>query len=112
MERNEEERAEFLAQLEEIPEDKRVYIDESGKNTGLDRTHGYAPRGEKVYGKTHGRKPERLNIVAAKCQDKIYNEYLYDCSMKSDLFELWFAVLLVHHGQRYFPPQAGIERHG
>ena len=67
IEGEEEARAEFVKKLEEIPEELRVYIDESGKNTDLDRTHGYAHRGEKVEGKTHGRKPERLNIVAAKC---------------------------------------------
>ena len=94
IERDEEERAEFVKKLEEIPEDKRVYIDESGKSTDLDRTHGYAPRGEPVEGKTHGRKPERLNIVAAKCEGKVFNELLYTCAMKSWLFEFWFAMLI------------------
>jgi hypothetical protein len=93
-ERNEEERMEFLKKLEEIPEDKRVYIDETGKNTDWDRTHGYAPRGEKVEGETHGRKTEKLNIVAAKCEDKILNLLQYNCNMKSWLFEFWFALLL------------------
>ena len=94
IERDEVERAEFLKKLEEIPEDKRVYIDESGKNTDLDRTHGYAPRGEKVEGAAHGRKPEKLNIVAAKCGGKVFKELLYNCAMKSWLFEFWFAMLL------------------
>jgi hypothetical protein len=94
VERDEAERAEFQKKLEEIPEDKRVYIDESGKNTDLDRTHGYAPRGEKVEGKTHGKKPEKLNIVAAKCGNRVFKELLYSCSMKSWLFEFWFAMLL------------------
>ena len=91
-----------MRELEAIPEDKRVYIDESGKNTDLDRTHGYAPRGEKVEGKTHGRKPEKLNIVAAKCGGKIYKELLYNCSMKSWLFEFWFAMLLQTMGAGYW----------
>jgi hypothetical protein len=94
IERDEAERAEYMKKLEEIPEDKRIYIDESGKNTDLDRTHGYAPRREKVEGVTHGRKPETLNIVAAKCQEKILNRLTYTCAMKSWLFEFWFAMLL------------------
>jgi hypothetical protein len=94
IERDEVERAEYMKKLEEIPEDKRVYIDESGKNTDLDRTHGYAPRGEKVEGKTHGRKTDKLNIVAAKCGEQVLKELLYTCSMKSWLFEFWFAMLL------------------
>jgi transposase len=93
-ERNEEERAEYLRQLVQIPEEKRVYIDETGKNTDLDRTHGYALRGQKVEGATHGRKPDILNIVAAKCGAKVLKLLEYTCSMKSWLFEFWFAMLL------------------
>jgi len=87
-----------LSQLSEIPEEKRVYIDESGKNTDLDRTHGYAPAGEKVEGKTHGRKPEKLNIVAAKCGDKILEPHQYGCNMNSRFFEFWFMLLLLVMG--------------
>ena len=94
IERDEEERAEYLKKLEEIPEDKRVYIDETGKNTDLDRTHGYAPRGEPVEGKIRGKKTEKLNIVGAKCGDKVIKTLNYNCAMKSWLFEFWFAMLL------------------
>jgi hypothetical protein len=71
-----------------------VYIDETGKNTDLDRTHGYALRGDKVEGVTHGRKPDKLNIVAAKCENKIVKLLEYRCNMRSWLFEFWFAMLL------------------
>ena len=94
IERNEEERAEFVKQLEKIPEDKRVYIDETGKNTDLERTHSYAPKGAKAEGKTHGRKPEKLNIVAAKCAEEILEPHEYGCNMNSRLFEFWFMLLL------------------
>ena len=94
IERDEEERAEYLKKLAEIPEEKRVYIDESGKNTDLDRTHGYAPAGEKVEGVTHGRKPEKLNIVAAKCGETILEVHEYGCNMNSRFFEFWFMLLL------------------
>jgi len=102
IERNEEERAAYVKKLEEIPKEKRVYIDETGKNTGLDRTHGYAPRGEKVEGMTHGRKPEKLNIVAAKCGEEIFEPHEYACSMNSKLFEFWFRLLLLRMGAGYW----------
>jgi hypothetical protein len=94
IERNEEERAEFIKKVEEIPEDKRVYIDESGKNTDLEREYGYASKGEKVEGKTHGRKADKLNIVAAKCGETIIEAHEYGCSMNSRFFEIWFMLLL------------------
>ena len=98
IERDERERAEYLLELAAIPEDKRVYIDESGKNTDLDRTHGYAAAGEKVEGQTHGRKPEKLNIVAAKCGDVIVEPHEYGCNMNSRFFEFWFMLLLLVMG--------------
>jgi hypothetical protein len=93
-ERDEGEREAFQKALEEIPEDMRVYLDESGKNTDLDREYGYAPRGERVYSETYGRKPEKLNIVAAKCGDKIIEPHEYGCNMNHRLFEFWFMLLL------------------
>ena len=91
-----------MKKLAEIPEEKRVYIDESGKNTDLDRTHGYAPAGEKVEGKTHGRKPEKLNIVAAKCGNEIIEPHEYGCTMNSRFFEFWFMLLLLVMGEGYW----------
>jgi len=79
-----------------------VYIDESGKNTDLDRTHGYALTGEKVEGKTHGRKPEKLNIVAAKCGEMILEPHEYGCNMNSRFFEFWFMLLLLVVGKGYW----------
>ena len=36
----------FLKKLDEIPDEKRVYVDESGVNTSIQREYGRAPRGE------------------------------------------------------------------
>ena len=83
-----------MKKLAEIPEEKRIYMDETGKNTDLDRVYGYAPVGEKVGGVTHGRKPEKLNIVAAKCGEAILEPHEYGCSMNSRFFEFWFMLLL------------------
>ena len=90
----------------------RIYIDETGKNTDLDRTHGYAPKGERVEGQTHGKRTEKLNIVAAKCADGVFNEFVYDCTMKSWLFEFWFATLLewVDHGHWFILDNATFHR--
>ena len=94
MERDEAERAAFLEELAKIPEEKRIYIDESGKHTNLDREYGYAPRGEKVEGKTSGKKADKLNIVAAKRGNAVIEPHEYNCAMNSRLFEFWFLMLL------------------
>jgi transposase len=35
-----------------------------------------------------------MNIVGAKCEDKIVGRAEYDCSMDSRVFETWFAMFL------------------
>ena len=94
MERDEVERAAFVEEIASIPAEKRIYIDESGKHRNLDREYGYAQRGEKVEGKTQGKKAEKLNIVAAKRGDEIMEIHEYNCAMNSSLFEFWFMLLL------------------
>jgi transposase len=94
-ERDETKRAEYEAEITGITETKRYYVDESGINKYLYREYGYALRGVKVYGKVQGKKFERLNIVAAKCGDKIIGQCEYRCNMNSALFELWFCEVLL-----------------
>ena len=47
-ERDEQKRITFSCNLDEIPEKKRVYIDQSGFNHFLQREHGRSVRGEQV----------------------------------------------------------------
>ena len=58
------------------------------------REYGYAPKGKKVEGVTQGKKGDKLNIVAAKCGDKMIEPHEYGCNMNSRLFEFWFMLLL------------------
>ena len=64
-ERNEEKREEFRKKLEQIREEKRIYIDQSGINKYLHREHGRASRGEKVYGAVSGDRYHRESFIAA-----------------------------------------------
>ena len=45
-----------------------VYIDETGIDRYLYRSHARAPRGEKVYEKINGRRFERTSIVSRKVE--------------------------------------------
>jgi transposase len=64
-------------------------------NTFLYREYGYAPRGEKVFGRVSGKKFQRLNIIAAKCGNDIVARCEYACTMNHKLFELWFCEVLL-----------------
>src|SRR5207244_10086344 len=44
----------FQETLAAVPAERLVFVDETGANTGMTRTHGRAPRGERVKAKAPG----------------------------------------------------------
>ena len=80
--------------LKEIAEEKRVHLDESGFWNYYDREYGYAPKGEKVFGKVAGRKYARTNPVAAKVGDRLIAPMCYNRNTDSTVFEYWFEEQL------------------
>jgi hypothetical protein len=99
-EKSEEDRAEYLAKIESIPLDKRVYVDECGIKEFLCREYGRAVRGVKVEDVKRGKKFQRLNVVAAQFQttDKVVHRvvpYCYSENTNSVIFEQWYKTKLV-----------------
>jgi transposase len=84
-----------LSKLAEIPEDTRVYVDESGCNEFYCRDKGRAPRGKKVQDTRRGRKYGRTNVVAGYCAGKILAQFTYNKTTNSALFENWFEYDLL-----------------
>lgn len=76
-----------MEKRKDIPEEKIVYVDESGIDGYLYLEYAYAPRGEKVDGKMMGRKFQRTNIVAAKLGNKILAPMQYNGTTNAPLFE-------------------------
>lgn len=79
-----------MSEIEKIPLNKLYYIDECGCDTFLYREYARAPRGETVVGKISGKKFKRINIVAAKCIERIIAPMIYDGTTDGELFEFWF----------------------
>jgi transposase len=94
-ERNEALRAKFREAVDNLPSEKIFFIDECGINQYLYREYGYAPKGQPVIGNVRGSKFKRLNIVAAKCVDRIVEPLVYDGTTDSVLFECWFENRLL-----------------
>ncbi len=70
-------------------------MDECGIDKYLYREYGYAPRGQQVFGRIHGRKYNRCGIVAAEMANKILAPFQYSGTMNSSLFEFWFSNQLL-----------------
>jgi hypothetical protein len=89
-EKSEVKRAEYNDKLKRVPYEKRVYIDESGVHTYLQREYARAPRGEIVEDVRPGRKFERVNVIGAFCEGTYYGIECYNQSTDSEFFENWF----------------------
>jgi putative transposase len=63
-ERNYESRKLYLTALALVPEERRVYVDETGFDAPLIREYGYARRGKKLHGERTGKRYERTSLIA------------------------------------------------
>ena len=85
----------FLEQVESIPPQNLVYVDECGIDKYLYREYAYAPRGQRVVAHISGKKFMRANIVAGLCQGKWVAPMEYGGTTDSVLFEFWFTNILL-----------------
>lgn len=76
-------------------EDDLVYVDESGIDTFLHRTHGWAKRGKEVMGEVSGKRFARESFVAGLCAQKVLAPFCYQGTCNSDLFNMWIQDFLV-----------------
>ncbi len=75
-----------------------AYIDETGIDTYLHRTHARSLKGQKVYDKINGKRYQRVSLVAAQIGNSIKNllaPFIYKHTMTSALFETWFEQILL-----------------
>lgn len=84
-----------MGKLTDIPEDKRVYIDESGVDKCFVREYGRALRGVKIEDTKRGKKYQRTNVVAARIGDRIVAPLCYTENMTGAAFSEWFRKSLV-----------------
>jgi hypothetical protein len=75
--------------LERVPEDKRVWLDESGIDHGLVPTHGWAVRGQKLYAVAPGGRRARTSILAALTRGEFVWPWLLTGSFNKLEFLNW-----------------------
>jgi transposase len=79
-----------MERLNRVPLDKRVYIDECGVNSNLQRDYGRAVRGEIVEGIKRGSCYERVNVIGSVCNNEHFAIECYSHSTDSAYFLDWF----------------------
>ena len=72
-----------------------VFVDETGTNTAMTRSHGWGRKGEKLYGKTpHGHWMTQT-FVAGLCHRAILAPMLLPCPMTGEIFRQWLEEALI-----------------
>jgi transposase len=94
-EQSAEQRQAYQAAIAQIPVKKRVYVDESGINTYLQREYGRALRGKPVTDTKPGRKFQRVNVIGAICNGKSIAIQDYQHKTNAAFFEQWFSDCLL-----------------
>ena len=94
-ERDEEKGKEFLKELNNIPLDKRIYLDESGINQHLCREYGRSPRGEKIIGEISGTSFARESFIAALSQGRLMFPMCFQGTCNTGLFNTWLEEMVV-----------------
>ena len=72
-----------------------MYVDESGIDSFISRTHAWAPRGKKIYGEISGHRFARESFVAAWCDQNILAPFCYQGTCHTQLFNFWVRNHLV-----------------
>ena len=86
----------FLETIKDIPEGDLVYIDEAGfEEKDGERTHAYAPRGERAPGQISGKRSVRQNVIAGLCDKEIVAPVIYEGAMNAVRYEEYMVKRLI-----------------
>src|SRR5438874_5362958 len=89
-----ERRQEFCATLAGVDPRRLVFVDESGANTAMTRTHGRAPVGQRVYTNTPGRW-ESITMTCGLRLSGVTAPLAFRGATNTDIFETYVQEVLV-----------------
>ena len=89
-----EQRQQFCAKLAGVDPRRLVFVDESGANTAMARTHGRAPAGRRVYTNTPGRW-ESITMTCGLRLSGVTAPLAFRGATNTDIFETYVQDVLV-----------------
>ena len=89
-----EQRQQFCAKLAGVDPRRLVFVDESGANTAMTRTHGRAPVGQRVYTNTPGRW-ESITLTCGLRLSGVTAPLAFRGATNTDIFETYVQDVLV-----------------
>jgi len=93
-ERDEVERATFQSVVKDIPPDNIIWIDETGIEEHLVRTHGRTKRGERYYTDVPGKRVGRTTLIAGYGEGKLKAPMRFKGHTNTKVFNTWCREVL------------------
>jgi putative transposase len=72
-----------------------VYIDETGFQKFAYRTHGWAPRGKKIYGDVSGNNRKCTNLILARAGSRHFAPMMFEGTCDRKTFNTWLHRVLI-----------------
>jgi transposase len=93
-ERNEEERAAWRAEVNELPASQLVFVDECGSNIALTPIYARAPKGERAQGSVPRNRGKNTTLIASLSLEGMGAAMILEGSANGAAFELYVEQLL------------------
>ena len=94
-EANQEDREAFRRKVSQIDPSTLIYIDESGVDDRLYRTHGKTPRGIKIYAGISGKRIQQISIIEGLMNKKFLAPMTFQGGCDSQVFNTWLKKSLI-----------------
>jgi transposase len=101
-ERNEEERSAWRAEVNELPAQQMVFVDECGSTIALTPIYARAPKGERAQGRVPRNRGKNTTLIASLSLEGMGAAMILERSANGAAFELYVEQLLapsLHAGQ-------------
>lgn len=72
-----------------------VYADESGMDNREDYGYGYCPKGGRYHALKAGHRTERINMIAAWCNQQLLAPFTIEGACNRSVFETWLETCLI-----------------
>ena len=72
-----------------------MYLDETGFEKSVQRTHGWAEKGRRVYGLRSGQRRPRTSLIGAQHNNRLLAPMLFEGTCNRTVFNLWLKNSLL-----------------
>lgn len=86
-----------MLKIKQIPIEKIFYLDESGFDIEMTKTHGFAKIGQRLLSEKSGnRKDKRISVIAVRNhKHRLLNPFYFKGSTNKDVFKIYLKEILI-----------------